>query len=80
MISAQEMLEELCLHAVLFLCRRIGRTMFVQRKERIHIELATVGKGADHDLLNVLEIPVAAERAFAGSCIKPAAPNHHWHS
>src|SRR5690349_10497314 len=80
MISAEEVLEELRLHPVLFLHRRIGRTMSVQRKERINIELATVRKGADHDLLNVPEISVSAERAITSSRIEPAAPHQHWHS
>ena len=54
--------------------------MFVQRKEWINIELAAVGEGANHDLLNIVEIFVSAERALTGSCVKPAAPYQHRHA
>src|SRR5215468_9028095 len=79
MIGAKVALEEFRLHSVLFFDRRIGGAMFVQRKEWINIEFATVGKGANHDLLNIVEIPISAERAVTGSSVKPAAPYQHGH-
>src|SRR5262249_21426149 len=77
MIGAKVVLEELRLHSVLFFDSGIGGAMFVQRKEWINIKFAAVGKGPDHDLLNIVEILVSAERSITGSGVKPAAPYQH---